>query len=375
MDHPSKHPKTIQLTNCDWLSFSLHMILTEEEKTQGIRLSCPDGYTLIEYPGTNLYKRRAIMYSNDGEKIVTLLWEPHSRIIDSHSLYCEVANPLLYDGRYRDILNILQAVHSHTWQSLSRLDIATDFEPTTLQMQVIDMLQSGSAYVQGKQDGTMWHHYNCSAKYVTRTPHQLSWGGKASQIKWKLYNKTKEIMTTDDHGHQWCEKPHIAAMWRANGLTGKQDVWRLEVSIMSSSQLQWQGQRLGWWTVDDQQSMESLYYDLVATRMKMRLNQGHDNKRYDKEVPFLVMPDDPAHRLQRVDPSDQQTRILHAATMRNLLKELERPEVQVMPSLRETLLSATDKVIRQAHLDGYFIRAVGKPWADWVQDYIESLPS
>lgn len=360
-----------QLTTCDWLSYSALMTLSDEERATEPHLTEPPGYSLIEYPGTNMYKKRAILYDGNGEKVMTLLWMPHSRIIDGNSLFVEVANPLLYSGQYRATPELLQQIHPCTWQSLSRLDIATDFQPSLQQWQVIEMLNSGSVYVQGKQDGGQFHNWNLAEKYVKRTPRELTWGSKASQVRWKLYNKTGEIWQQGTDGRKWCTKPYIAEWWRINGLDTDRDTWRLEVSIMSSGQLQWRGHRLNWETAADPEALTGLYYDLYKTRMVMRLNEGHANKRYDHTVEFLTAPDGDINRISKSAPAKELTKVAYAPTIRQLVRELERPEVEINPAIHTPLLHTLFTIVNTAGLRGYFAAMVGTDITAWLQMYNE----
>lgn len=361
----------IQLTNCDWLSFSVLLTLTEEERHTQPRMVCPAGFTLTEMDGTNMYKHRAILYAPSGDKVLTLLWQPHSKIIDGNSMFVEVANPLLYSGQYLSVLDLLQEIHPHTWQSLSRLDLATDFQPTVAQYNIIDMLATGSVYAQGKREGTMWHTYSSADKYVKRTPHQLAWGSKYSQIKWKMYNKTKEIYETTPDGRTWCNKPYIAEMWQKSGLMPDRDTWRVEVSMTGAGQLQWQGYRLTWSTITDPDTLTALFYDLYATRMKMRLNQGHENKRYDEEVEFLSIPSKDHNRIQKAIPASEQIHVAYAPTLRALLQQLERPEVAANPAIHAPLLATLEHVVTTAGLRGYFAAVTSQDIFDYCDEYRE----
>lgn len=358
-----------QLTNLDWLSYSVRLALSPVEIENEPIMSCPDGLSLVEYPGTNMFKKRAILYDHNGDKIITLLWQPHSSIIDSRNMLVEVANPLLYSTKYLHLPELLQKIHCNTWVGLSRLDLATDFQPTPAQQQVIDMLQQGSIYVQGKREGTMWHSYNCADKYVTRHPHQIAWGNKASQIKWKLYNKSKEIYETTPTGRTWCNKPYIADYWSRNGFSEDRDTWRLEVSIMGSGQLQWHGRRLAWDIVSSAETYTSLYYDLYETRMKMRLNQGHTNKRYDEVVEFLRTPDTTPERIRKAEPGEERTRVTYASTLRALVKELDRPEIMATPAIHQPILDTLGHIVHISGLGGYFAAMMGKGFEAWADDY------
>lgn len=358
-----------QLTTIDWLSYSVKLDLSPEELATQPIMACPDGLSLVEFPGTNMFKRRAIIYDNNGDKVITLLWQPHSSIIDSRNMLVEVANPLLYTSKYLHLPELLQKIHSNTWVSLSRLDLATDFQPTLTQLQVIDSLQQGSIYVQGKREGTMWHSYNCSAKYVSRQPHQITWGNKASQIKWKLYNKTKEIYETTPTGRTWCNKPYIADYWSRNGFDENRDTWRLEVSIMGSGQLQWHGHRLAWDTISNPDTFTALYYDLYLTRMKMRRNEGHTNKRYDPVVEFLITPGTEPERVRKAVPATERTRITYASTIRALVKELDRPEIQTTPAIHTPILETLGHIVKISGLGGYFSAMIGQGYEEWAEAY------
>lgn len=361
----------IQITNCDWLSFSCCMPLTDEERRNGLVLQQPDGYKLLEQKsGTNLFKRRALLFNDMGDKILTLLWEPYSNIIKSDNVFVEISNRLLYTG-YKHIPELLNKLHFNYFSSLSRLDLCTDFNPTKSQSAVIDMLQNGKAYIQGKREGSMFHDFK-QGQYINRTPRQLSWGSPATLVKFKLYNKSLEIHSLDAKGRTWCNKPYIESMWRLNGLN-PDNVWRLEVSIMSSSTQQWRGEKLDWTTAQPE-NYTPLFYDLVATRFVVRKNEGHTHKRYDTILPFLDIPDTAHYRLRKADPKQEQKHTDHAATLRNLMKELDRPEVQCNKPIAASLLGSVQTLLDTAKLHGYFYRAIGKNFDEWCENYCKNLP-
>lgn len=361
----------IQITNCDWVSFSCAMILTEWERTHGAIMQQPAGYKLVQQKvGTNLFKRRAILFNEMGDKVITILWQPFSSVIHPDTLFVEIANRYLYTG-FQNIPQLIQEIHPHVFASLSRLDICTDFNPTKSQTAVIDMLQSGKAYIQGKREGAMFHNYQ-QASYVERMPKQLNWGSPQTLIKFKLYNKTLEIHSQDSKGRVWCNKPYIESMWLLNGLRAD-NVWRLEVSIMSSSTQQWRGTRLDW-TTTQETNYTPLFYDLVATRFVVRKNEGHKNKRYDTILPFLDIPNCHHYRLKKADPHEEQKHTDHAVTLRNLMKELERPEIQCNRTLANTLISSVAILLDTAKLHGYFLRSMGVDFDKWQENYFQNLP-
>lgn len=355
--------------NIDWLSFSLIMNLDKYEIVHGAEFSTPIGYQLKEYTGTNMYKRRHILYTYDGEKVLTMLSQPHSKIIHPASLFVEVANKYLYSDIGK-VLELLPLIHESRWQSLSRLDICGDFNPNNRQEFAIEKLASGEYYVTGKREGAQWHDYHRhegSTSKVERLPRQLSWGSKYSDFKVKLYNKTLEIYQPTASGALWCSKPYIADMWRANGIDPKR-AWRLEWSITSASQYERDGQRLDL-TVIDPHKFTQLFWDLTSTRFVPRINEGHAAKRYDKIVDFLDIPDEQHQRIRHVDPSSSRHLTEHAATVRALVKELGREEVRLNPAIRSSLLATTTEIIKTAHLDSYILHALGRDWPTWVEGY------
>lgn len=360
-----------QVTNCDWLSFSVRMVLTDAERLEGIQMKCPPAYTLIQQKtGTNQFKQRAILYNEAGDKVLTLLWQPHSKIIADNTLFVEVANRWLYAGF--NPLPLLDEIHLYTFGSLSRFDIATDFNPTPRQQQVIAMLTAGTAYVQGKREGSLFHDFH-QGKTVERQARQLAWGNPQTNIKFKLYNKTKEITEVDDKGRTWCNKPYIKDNWLVNGLNLSKDVWRLEVSIQSASTHQWRGEKLDM-AIYDPAAYTPLFYDLAATRFVIRKNEGHDNKRYDHILDFLDIPDTDHYRLRRLDPKSEQHHTDHAATLRNIMKQLEREETKVNERIAMSLLSTAENIVEAASLQGYFLRATGQTFDQWKVHYIRELP-
>lgn len=358
-----------QVVSLDWLAFSVTLALTERERIVGHAiLSCPTGYQLLECKhGTPQYKRRYILQTDGGDKVLTLLLEPHSAIIHPHDMYVEVANSILYTPRgAKPILELLAQIHQFSFHSLSRIDVACDFQPTADQMSVIRGLQDLSLYAQGKREGAQFHDYHRPADggRVERVARCISWGSKQSSVKWKLYNKSLEITEIDTQGRAWCNKPYIPARWAEEGMTA-QGVWRLEVSLTGASSFDWRGDKMGWQLIE-RDLWHYWYWDMVATRFTIRRNEGHQCRKNDTIVPLLDIPDVDHYRLrERVADSEQHT-TEHAATLRACVKELERPEVAYSAQWRDLWLRTTAEVIERGHLEGYFLRTFGEPFEEWA---------
>ena len=74
-------------------------------------------------------------------------------------------------------------------------------------------------------------------------PYDQSWGHKTTDIKWKLYYKTKELR--DNAGGSTYDKPYIVDMWRDVGLD-ESNVWRLEVAFHNANRFEFEGERLSY---------------------------------------------------------------------------------------------------------------------------------
>lgn len=364
-----KAPQPIPI-NIDWLAFSVLLPLDDTERHEGIKLYTPEGYTLRHFTGTNIYQNRAILFNEFGDKTLTLLYNPHSKIIAPNSMYVEVANRELYTD-LKPILNLVGDVHDFTFQSMSRIDLCGDFAPTDKQLAVIKALQAGDIYAQGKREGSMFHTYqrsNGTEGKQERTPKCMSWGSMNSDVKFKLYNKTKEITETDTQGRTFCNKPYIPAMWRENGLPTNTDIWRLEVSITGASSYAYRGEKIDW-NITDPTNFTPLYWDMVANRFTLRHNQGHKYTKNDQLAAFLPIPPPPHYRIRKLEPHAEQYHTDHAVTLRSLMKELDRPEIQSCPTLATSLLNTLEDVITHAHLEGYFQRAVGSSFGSWRREF------
>lgn len=367
MNMPLKPPNT--LINLDWLSFSVILAYNEDERLfQHADLHQPQGIRLVECDsGTPQYRRRVLVVSEQGDKLLTLLLEPYARIIHPQSMFVEVANAHLYDIMGVDwLLDLLEAIHSYSFQSLSRIDICADFLPTADQYDIIKQLASGTAYVQGKRDGAMFHHYHRPNGTVERIPKQIGWGGKNSSIKWKLYNKSLEITEVDSEGRRWVTKPYILEAWRAAGISDIGDVWRLEMSLMGASSYNWRGDKIGW-DVTDRRAFEAMYWDMLTSRFTIRANEGHACRKNDRQL-HLLTPPNHTSRVRRRDAQGTQPHTDYAVTLRAAIKELERPEVAANPSMRNVWLDAARSTVTLGHLEGYFLRSMGRSFEEYAAD-------
>lgn len=362
---------TSVLVNIDWLSFSVALALDDEERRAHAVLRCPDGCSLVELGGTNIYRRRVLVLDDAGNKVLTLLLEPFSRVIPQDSMFVEVANRWLYSS-LDWVLDFVFTIHEGSFLSLSRLDVCCDFTPSLAQIQVIDRLQSGEVYVAGKREGAMFYDYHLPADggRQERVARCISWGSKCSNIRWKLYNKSLEMYEYVD-GKKWCNKPWIEQCWKMAGFD-VDNVWRLEVSIVSAASYSMHGDKLAWW-ITREGDFVRLFWDMVETRFVIRANQGHRCRKWDEVVPFLVRPADmgSAYRLRQRIGDGVSMHTDHAATLRAAMQQLEKLEVLCFPTMRDIWLTTAEEVIRAGRLDGYFLNTYGKTFDRYREELLE----
>ena len=355
--------------NIDWLSFSVLLAMDDEEVATGARLLCPLGYSLIELGGTNIYKRRVMVYNEYGEKLLTLLLEPYSKILDPKSMFVEVANKWLYfDLSW--VLPLLDRIHLYSFQSLSRLDVCCDFNPNIHQVHVIECLEDNSMYVSGKREGVMFYDFglNNNGMRVTRAARCLSWGSKNSNFHWKLYNKSLEVYEVDSNGRKWCNKSYIEAQWKEAGLDCD-NVWRLEWSVMGAAKFEWRGMKLGFDFVLRKDWIEDLYRDMVGTRFVIRANQGHKCRKWDEVVELLDLGEKHHFRVRQRVAGVEQRHTDHAATMRAAIAQLERPETRCNVMMKGCWEQALRGTVEAGKLEAYFYRQYGMGLDDWIYRY------
>lgn len=277
-----------KVISIDWLSFSYNLTLSKEEYlNDDIKMFIPSGYSAESFDGTQVFNRRLIVRDASGRKVLTLLYEPKSTLIPKRICLCEVANVCLYDETWREICMLLPKMHAGEFNSLSRLDIACDFDE--IGDDVAKMFDEGLIYAQKKKEGCMFYDNTEKDGYVIRKPRQISFGSKTSKIKWKLYNKSKEIKVS--------HKEYIEHMWHEEGLNLSKDIWRLEVSLTRVSSLQCLNKD----NVDlldlreflERQSFYWLFPAFYTNNFVIRKNEGRAGNKYNPNslYDFLDMYD------------------------------------------------------------------------------------
>ena len=355
-------PDTLAIINVDWLSFSVKLIesFEEKDKHEFVFNSLPSSYKVVELTGTNIYARRLIVYNRSGAKMLTLLCKPYSRAIPYDSALVEVANEWLYNG-FSWVMDMLTELHPCYFLCLSRLDICADFPVNPQRMALIRKLAANRAYVQGKRDGSAFFSYSMERSGCERVPRCLSWGSKNSNIKWKVYNKSNEIFEFDSKGGKICHKPYIVNQWETQGWDVSQ-VWRCEVSICPMYKFQFHDRRLSWNDVLNGFTIEDLFVSLYMSRFVVRLNQGHSDRSNDTRIHLLADFGQTDRLRQWVNPNPEQPEVVeYAACLNSAMRQIEKPEVQVNPAMLELWKNTALECVRLGHLEKYFLNLYGVP--------------
>lgn len=355
------------LLNTDWMGLSLYLDTPLKEP--------PHGYLWRTYEnGTNVWKMRRILYTDRGDKVLTLLSDPKSSLIDPRAALLEIENEWLYHGiGVRGILQLLRRMCIFSVRGMSRMDLAIDFVPSPEQFAIIDALGRNELRVQGRSNWVPWWSVNHSewmpAQYRGRPiPHQISWGHKTTDVKWKVYYKSKDLKDAA-HGMGW-DKPYIVDQWREAGFD-EYNVWRLEVSIKNCNSLVWNGNKL---TLDVWgNNTVAIARDLYTSRFVVRRNQGHKDKSNDDIVDFL-----PIKGLNLIRCATYEGERVHngrVALLRQLVKALDDEQVLIDAPSREGVLNHIADIIRRDNLSNYFKGMVGEyfdVWADYIRQQADA---
>lgn len=347
------------LINLDWVAFSVTLCRTDEDSNDtGFVFRNRPNCRLIELGGNNIYKRRIILYTTDGEKILTILCDPYSHIIAHDSALVEVANKWLYGGSLNWVMSVVYDLHPCCFLCLSRVDICGDFQADMDEWAIIQGLADNSMYVQSIREGSMFHDYVDNPEDNTRgrVPKCLSWGSKRSNIKWKLYNKSLELTEYDDKGRAFFTKPYIVDQWRENDMDVNR-VWRLEISISPLAKFQWRGRVPTMREICDRYFVEDLFSSQYASRFRIRMNQGHADRTNDKRVELLdVFATTP---IKQKPTQNERSTIEYISGLRSAVKQLSLPEVQASDIMFSTWLSTAKKIVEVGHLEAYFMKTFG----------------
>lgn len=161
-----------------------------------------------------------------GERFAVLEHQPHSSILDPKAALLKIENRFLYSSSLGISLRYLISIIGTNVKSISRLDIAIDFNYFIKKLYPEKLIQNymkrkvlkrgrGKFTVSGQQQDTNRFHY-------------LKFGSRSSPVQAYLYNKTKEMEDVKF-------KNYIFNSWKNAGLDIEKNTWRLEFSLKSEA--------------------------------------------------------------------------------------------------------------------------------------------
>ena len=281
---------------------------------------------------------------------------------------CEIENEWLYHGGgHRRILDVLEQSVFFNITGISRLDLAVDFCPTEAQKEVILGLACKEYYIGGKSNHLPWWakvnndklHPMWNGKNI---PYDQSWGHKTTDIKWKLYYKTKELL--DAGGGKFMMKPYIVDQWRMHGMDIR-NVWRVEVSVKKCNNYLLYGNRLDLGQIEA--NFEELFRQLYQSRFQVKLNEGHKDRTNDKQITFLPI-NKITYTLQKRETENERQHNGRITLMRHLVQSLDDEQVLLDKISRENVYNHIYQIIERDNLHNYFNAMTGKYFEEWVAE-------
>lgn len=361
--------------NCDWLQYSVILNHTDPE------LRCPEGYRIELCQGTNVYQYRALVIDSAGRKELTLLWHPHSSSLNPLHMSVQVSNEFLYSGRIASSLDLVKEIVDCTFNSIGRFDVCCDFEADNTTLEFIQRLNTGRYYVEKKREGSAFWHEVKDADFKKKQLHCLSWGSKTSEIKVKLYNKSRELgligqPETDKDGNPvepHIEKPWIVEEWKANDMDVKR-IWRLEFSLKTGGQMRWNDVPIHLEQIASPSWLMRVYFDMYHTRFITRVNQGKRNghKNLDDRVQLFLLPKD-GERLKWAATIDHRTDSQPAVVLlRSLMRNFENDALMCNIPMVNEYIKTIQNVIRLHGLEEYFERSFGSSSQQFFIDVLNN---
>jgi len=349
--------------NCDWLQFSVHTAQTPPE------ILCPDGYRLEVCQGNNIFENRAIVYDQRGAKFLTILWSPYSKVLPSNLMTCQVSNEYLYlpaGMGFKWAWQVLSEMVECSFNAIGRVDICIDWEGTNERTEFLKHLNSGHYYAQRKSVGSAWWHEINANGLSKKQIHCLTWGSQKSEIKVKIYHKSREqgILNGGEP-----EKPWIVEEWKQAGMN-VQNVWRLEFSLCGAGQLRYKGEPIRLENVADPGWLLSVLCECYEARFVTRINQGRreGHKNNDKRVYLFELPKT-AKGLKWAELKGKDYDLPAAITLlRSMMRQIDNPVVLCHRPTFETYATAILDIVRDHHLDGYFLRTYEKAAEDYFNE-------
>ena len=216
--------------NLDWLEIYALEPYTQPHDADYFK---EHGYKVkVRAYGTPQYQEMFTLYA-DGQELFEIRRNPYSikeqgGIFPRNACHIRLCNRTCYEIDPVNHLRAFLLTHDYTYKSISRIDIALDFNEFDNGMKPENFIMK---YMRGKI--AKINQSNVSAhgtdEWSRRVFNSLKWGSPSSPVSTKLYNKTLELKQGQD-------KPYIRQAWETAGLDTSRDVWRVEFSLQAQMQ-------------------------------------------------------------------------------------------------------------------------------------------
>lgn len=346
--------------NCDWFAFSCKSKSHYDE----IELECPEEFSIEILSGTKQYRQRFIVYDNKGNKMLSVLLFPILKVIDEDLFLVEIGNYYLYNGALKLCWIILNKIIPCKYNNPSRVDICCDFNPSYRQRNIIKGLDKGNYYIAQKKDWSKWGQNDDA--------HQLSWGSKKSQFKWKLYNKSKELHVTEKFEEY--DKPWIVDEWKVCQMD-IYNVWRLEISMTDVSKLNLFDNKITFADIIDSAVIVMIFNEMMERRFVVRKKENHTRKSNDKEISFIELNVEKA-KTTRAEPQFERQQYAGVKEFFAIKKMLDKSDIAKSDAeFVRRMVSAANRIAIDYGLNSYFERIYKRKADDFMLPILERLES
>lgn len=358
------------MMSLDWLQWSGYLV------GDGINslpeLECPDTYRLEILDGNNTFRWRAILYDYQGHKCITMLWSPKNHLMQFNLVIFQVSNMWFYG--FDDIQSIIALASQcfiYQFATMTRIDIAVDFELKRRQKSIIKGLWHHKIVCAGKQENSMFESRGPDGMF----PHDFNFGSFKSAIRWKLYNKSKELHVGEDSP----DKQYIIDRWLENGMD-IYHIWRCEVSITEFNKFQLAAQPLSYNKNKIQYAQRmimleditdvtilAIYSHLYDKRFQLR-KKGHTRMSNNERVYLFDLE---KHKIYQPNPKSKSESKVDNSVMYSLIKVCESDNAKLNKEMLEHAAYSLYQYVKFNRLDNLFLRLKGKECETWCQEKID----
>lgn len=361
------------LMSIDWLAWSGYLV------TEGLNtlpeVYCPDTYRLEILEGNNTFRWRAVLYDVYGRKVLTAMWCPKSKLVRYNLVSFQVANYWFYsDDDLNDIIRLSAEIFDYQFATFTRLDICVDFELNRQQKSIIKGLYHKKIYCSNKQNQSEFDSRQDNGDMFA---HDFNFGSFKSAIKWKLYNKSKELNVDTDHQ----DKEYIINAWKLNGMAYYK-IWRLEVSIKDFNKLtlddfpigrnkkgiQYTQRSLDFQDLTNEQ-IYNIYTSLYNKRCVFR-KRKHTRNCNDEQV-YLFRLDNVNFLHTKISPKKENR--FDNSVMYKLIDVIESGHCKRNEILLKSSCDALFAYVKYNNLDGLFSKLKGMDVEKWCQSKEEEF--